>query len=387
MALITLFVIQSIEADDHLPSVEKISESLISAGVDTDTLFKGTLQNNDDTVNDRIEAQSGLRHRKQNKKEETVSSPSKVEDDVSTIITEPVADAVSLDSVIALVGYWNKIVSRFEDERGAENQAEHETLNVVLRRWMKIKDIHEKARKELAASCQRQKSSWLACVASRVLQPLRIERKVNIDSSVKTERAVSSFMDKLIDNQNRKLTLNFIGLTEVMRGSTVIKKIMTGESSQESTEVRRDASFQCLQLENMRARAEERRYQKMIGKNGTAKLTVAKELKEMNEGMSFALHFIIVFIASFAVGYYLYEIFGDAGMDKTPMVMISEEVFSSFQKFASGGICCFISLVIECIVYILYEERKQRIDHRSREKTFFSNQANSTNVRQLHLFV
>lgn len=102
------------------------------------------------------------------------------------------------------------------------------------------------------------------------------------------------------------------------------------------------------EIERMRAKAEERKYQKTISGISLARtMGAGSDFKSAAESLSFATHFILAFISAFLVGYYL-----------------GEYVFA-FQrqdyKYILGGACSFGTLILESLLFIIREEKKQMV--------------------------
>ena len=104
------------------------------------------------------------------------------------------------------------------------------------------------------------------------------------------------------------------------------------------------------EIELMRKRAEERKYQKSIANirlgKGVGKLGAASDVKSASESISFASHFIFAFASSFLLGYYFAE-YG-LGITNDP------------HKYIAGGIASFLTLIIESLLFIIREEKRSR---------------------------
>ena len=110
------------------------------------------------------------------------------------------------------------------------------------------------------------------------------------------------------------------------------------------------------EVEEMRARAAERQYQKSIEKSKPTLRSHERDMSDVSvasKTSAFAGHFVIAFAGAFALGYYFIETFVDP------------ENFTL--KAIAGGITSFLTLIIEAVLFIIYEE-KQRIKKERAEK-------------------
>jgi hypothetical protein len=108
------------------------------------------------------------------------------------------------------------------------------------------------------------------------------------------------------------------------------------------------------EIELMRRRAEEKRYQRMVSsvlKTGNP-AGVGSDVKSASESISFASHFILAFAGAFLCGYYFAEYF-----------LLAEK---SEIKIICGGVFSFITLIVESVLFIVREEKSERKSKESR---------------------
>ena len=119
-----------------------------------------------------------------------------------------------------------------------------------------------------------------------------------------------------------------------------------------STEPSEERTGNLSELELMRRRADERKYQKSIaniklgGGSGLGKSGAVSDVKSASESISFASHFIFAFASSFLLGYY----FAEYGLGLT----------NDSHKYIAGGAASFLTLIIESLLFIIREEKRTR---------------------------
>ena len=101
------------------------------------------------------------------------------------------------------------------------------------------------------------------------------------------------------------------------------------------------------EMELMRLKADERRYQKSIANVATALHGTGggkSEIKSASESLAFASHFILAFGSAFLLGYYLGEyVFG---FEKAEF------------KYIVGGACSFATLILESVLFIIRDQKQ-----------------------------
>lgn len=129
-----------------------------------------------------------------------------------------------------------------------------------------------------------------------------------------------------------------VDVAQLLDESKIVYRTKSPESGTNLTEI-----------ERMRARAEERKYQKTISGFSLPRNTGAgSDVKSATESLSFATHFILAFISAFLVGYYLGEyVF---------------ELQRKDYKYILGGACSFGTLILESLLFIIREEKKQMVE-------------------------
>ena len=105
---------------------------------------------------------------------------------------------------------------------------------------------------------------------------------------------------------------------------------------------------QMSELEEMRALGAERRYQQSIKGCKPIQRSHEQAMSDVSlasKTSAFAGHFVVSFAGAFALGYYLVENFYDP---------------ENFElKIICGGVVSFFTLIIEAILFILYEEKER----------------------------
>ena len=101
-------------------------------------------------------------------------------------------------------------------------------------------------------------------------------------------------------------------------------------------------------IEEMRALGAERRYQRQIAGVKPIQRSHEQAMSDVSlasKTSAFAGHFVVSFAGAFALGYYFVENFYDP---------------ENFElKIISGGVVSFVTLIIEAILFILYEEKER----------------------------
>jgi len=131
-------------------------------------------------------------------------------------------------------------------------------------------------------------------------------------------------------------------LHELLAGSEVVQR---KEAPAEETEP-------LTELEQMRANAQERSYQRMVDK--VAPLTGARRVEPSvhQQGLSFATNFgtqvVVAFIGAFLLGYFFVETF------------VAPDNFDA--KVIAGAACSFITLLLETMLLVVHEHKITMID-------------------------
>jgi len=129
-----------------------------------------------------------------------------------------------------------------------------------------------------------------------------------------------------------------IDINKLLDGSEVVYRLAAADQKAELSE-----------LEHMRRRAEERKYQKSIASVSRILLAGKGEkspFKSASESIAFATHFIFAFASAFLAGYY-FAIYG-------------LETESDAIKYMCGGAASFMTLIIEALLFIIREEKQER---------------------------
>jgi hypothetical protein len=114
------------------------------------------------------------------------------------------------------------------------------------------------------------------------------------------------------------------------------------------------------EMQLMRLKAGERKYQKTIENVSTQKISKAEksEFKDASESVAFASHFIVAFVSAFLLGYYL----GDYIFE-----------FSATEyKYMLGGACSFATLILESALFIIREQKKELAASKKTQPFVFS---------------
>jgi hypothetical protein len=126
-----------------------------------------------------------------------------------------------------------------------------------------------------------------------------------------------------------------IEIASLLETSEIIRRERSDRSMNLST---------LTELEQMRLRAEERRYQRSIENVVTMKKSNNSDIRSMSESIAFASHFILAFGSAFLLGYYLGEYL--FGFEK------------SEHKYMVGGACSFATLILESILFIIRDNKQ-----------------------------
>ena len=129
-----------------------------------------------------------------------------------------------------------------------------------------------------------------------------------------------------------------VDVADLLKDSQIVYRTNDSTSSRSMSE-----------MEQMRAQAEERRYQRSISNLGISSnlLSMKSDVRSASESISFATHFILAFISAFLVGYYLGEYVFDFRTEE--------------YKYILGGACSFATLILESILFIIREEKKTMV--------------------------
>ena len=101
------------------------------------------------------------------------------------------------------------------------------------------------------------------------------------------------------------------------------------------------------EIELMRLRAEERKYQRSIADLPSLRTTSAgSEIKSASESIAFASHFVLAFGSAFLLGYYLGEYIFEFEKDE--------------YKYMMGGACSFLTLILESALFIIRDQKQTR---------------------------
>jgi hypothetical protein len=119
------------------------------------------------------------------------------------------------------------------------------------------------------------------------------------------------------------------------------------EDAKVSHRTRTHVQNACSEIEGLRKRAEERKYQKSIKGMVSHKVSSSpSEFKSMGDSISFASHFILAFISSFLAGYYLAE------------YMLGIEDMAA--RYIVGGAMSFVVLIVESVLFIFQEQKRTK---------------------------
>ena len=127
-----------------------------------------------------------------------------------------------------------------------------------------------------------------------------------------------------------------VDISAVLEGSTVVKK----ESSPTTV-------ANLSEMELMRLRAEERRYQRSISSIPVLRVKGKSEFKSMSESIAFASQLVLAFGSAFLCGYYLGEYFFN--FEKAEY------------KYMLGGACSFLTLILESLLFIIRDSKQQMV--------------------------
>jgi hypothetical protein len=125
-----------------------------------------------------------------------------------------------------------------------------------------------------------------------------------------------------------------VAISSVLEGSVVVKK-----------ETPQNEASHLSEMELMRLRADERRYQRSISSIPVMQKMGKSEFKSASESIAFAAQLVLAFGSAFLCGYYLGEYF--FGFEK-------EE-----HKYILGGTCSFLTLILESVLFIIRDSKVQ----------------------------
>mmetsp|Transcript_5050 Transcript_5050/g.10192 ORF Transcript_5050/g.10192 Transcript_5050/m.10192 type:complete len:232 (-) Transcript_5050:18-713(-) len=134
-----------------------------------------------------------------------------------------------------------------------------------------------------------------------------------------------------------------------------IHELLEGAEVMERREARAPP---CSELERMRLESQERRYQHLV--HDVAPLTKMKrqEPSVHQQGLRFATNFatqvVVAFIGAFLLGYYFVETF------------VSADSFNG--KVIAGAFCSFFTLLMETLLLVVHEHKKEMIEERERSR-------------------
>ena len=142
---------------------------------------------------------------------------------------------------------------------------------------------------------------------------------------------------KVVGRFNEKFPKESVEISTLIEGSEIEKKPSESTSHHELSEI-----------ELMRLRADERRYQRSIENLSSLKSKAKEksEVKSMSESIAFASHFVLAFASAFLLGYYLGEYVFDFQKDE--------------YKYMVGGACSFLTLILESVLFIIRDQKQNR---------------------------
>jgi len=118
---------------------------------------------------------------------------------------------------------------------------------------------------------------------------------------------------------------------------------------------------QLSEIEVMRLKAEERKYQKSIENVVSFKTNNRSDFRSASESIAFASHFVLAFGSAFLLGYYLGEYLF--------------EFERAEYKYMVGGACSFATLILESVLFIIRDQKQSRtprtrkVEHRQTSVT------------------
>jgi hypothetical protein len=121
-----------------------------------------------------------------------------------------------------------------------------------------------------------------------------------------------------------------VGVQELLEGSVVRRRVHAPPAP-------------LTELEALRQRSGERRYQRLASCCPKGGAGFAEEVKAMSTATALAGHFILAFVGAFVLGYYFTE------------VILGVEGHAV--KVLAGGGCCAVTMVLEVMLFIIREER------------------------------
>jgi len=118
---------------------------------------------------------------------------------------------------------------------------------------------------------------------------------------------------------------------------------------------------QLSEIEVMRLKADERKYQKSIENVVSFKTNNRSDFRSASESIAFASHFVLAFGSAFLLGYYLGEYLF--------------EFERAEYKYMVGGACSFATLILESVLFIIRDQKQSRtprtrkVEHRQTSVT------------------
>eukprot|EP00398_MALV-I-01_sp_L67-1_P000544 gene544-439_t len=165
---------------------------------------------------------------------------------------------------------------------------------------------------------------FLAKLGNRTKKKYKNDEEIDIDD-----------MKNLIDKYNEEHEANIM-MHDILEGC-------------HATTHKRSSRQDLTPLEEMRALSDERKYQKQIeGVKPAIRKSHDESMSEVglaSKTTAFAGQFVMSFAGAFALGYYFVETFIDP---------------NGFEaKIIAGGVVSFFTLILEAILFIIYEEKER----------------------------
>ena len=155
---------------------------------------------------------------------------------------------------------------------------------------------------------------------------------------------------RIVSKYNKERDSCFVDLAELLTNSTIVKRQQVVHSENLS------------ELEMMRRRAGEKRYQKSINMKNESNSKIGNDVKSASESISFATHFILAFASAFLLGYYAGEyVWG----------------LSEPGKYICGGVVSFSTLILESVLFIL---RDNKIRNKTSNRESIHNKTSSNSI-------
>jgi hypothetical protein len=173
-------------------------------------------------------------------------------------------------------------------------------------------------------------------ITPRIEEFLTHQHKSPIPASIDIDE-----LYRLVAACNEASSSSPIDINSLLEGSFVVHRTNPPSNISNLTEI-----------ELLRLRADEKKYQKSIkslNAGGVSK-SANSDIKAASESISFATHFILAFGSAFLAGYY-FAVYG-------------LETESDPVKYMCGGVASFLTLLIEAILFIIREEKNERIKQR-----------------------